>query len=648
MSTSSQKRVALCAISRSSLRRRAAVSDHETRLSRGARLAALVSLGALSIAVSAAPPAGSPGAQQPAGQVHKNDPQQIHWVKGRVLVQPRAGLSEKDLDKILGEHGGRRAQRISQINTYIVQLPEGTDEAAVAKALKGHPHIKFAELDRAVEPNLTLNDQYFPNEWHLTQIGAPTAWNATTGSSVIIAVLDSGVDASHPDLTANLVPGWNFSDNNSNTSDVSGHGTAVAGIASAVGNNSVGVAGVSFGSKIMPLRITDSTGYAWWSMVAQGITYAADHGARVANVSYEGACCSSTIISAAQYLRSKGGVLTASAGNDGTLMSYTPSDYVTTVSATDSSDAFASFSAYGNYVDVAAPGVGIWTTTMGGGYAALSGTSGSAPLTAGVYALMLAANPKLAPSTLDSILFKTALDLGSSGYDMYYGWGRVNAAAAVAQAQQTVATDTTAPTVSIGSPGPSTKVSGLVPISVSASDNVGVTRVDLLVNGTVYASDTTAPFGFSWDTTTLPDGSATLQAKAYDAAGNVGASGSVSVTVANDTIPPTVTIASPVSGAVVSGSVAISVSATDNNKVSQISLSIDGQQVALSYGSTLSYTWSVSTTSTATSTTTSKGKGKKLQTSTTTIQSGTSHTITAIAMDPAGNQGSASVTVTVQ
>jgi len=587
MSTSSQKPFALRGIGRFSLRRRVAATANEVCLSSRTRLIALVSLGVLSIAVSAAPPDGSPGAQQQADHVFKNDPRQVRWVKNRVLVQPRAGLAEKHLDKILGEHGGKRAQRISQINTYIVELPEGTDEAAVAKALKGHPHIKFAELDQAVEPNLTVNDQYFPNEWHLTTIGAPTAWSAATGSGVIIAILDSGVDSTHPDLIPNLVPGWNFSDNNSNTSDVSGHGTAVAGIASAMGNNAVGVAGVSFSSKIMPLRITDSTGYAWWSLVAQGITYAADHGARVANVSYEGACCSSTIISAAQYLRSKGGVLTASAGNDGTLMTYTPSDYVTTVSATDSSDAFASFSASGNYIDVAAPGVSIWTTTKGGGYAALSGTSGSAPLTAGVYALMIAANPKLAPSTLDSILFKTAVPLGSA---IYYGWGRVNASAAVAQAQQTTVSDTTPPTVSIGAPGPSSKVSGLVPVSVSATDNVGVARVDLLVNGTVYASDTTAPFGFSWDTSTLPDGSATLQAKAYDAAGNLGTSSSVSVTVANNTVPPTVTIGNPVSGAVVSGSVSISVSATDPDKVSQISLTIDGKQVALSYGSTLSYT----------------------------------------------------------
>src|SRR4029450_1040471 len=120
----------------------------------------------------------------------------------------------------------------------------------------------------------------------------------------------------------------------------------------------------------------------------------------------------------------------------------------------------------------------------------------------------------LAPSTLDSILFKAAAALGTSGYDIYYGWGRVNASAAVAQAQQTTVSDTTPPTVSIGAPGASAKVSGLVPVSVSATDNVGVARVDLLVNGAVYANDASAPYGCSWDTTTLPDGCDTRQAQA--------------------------------------------------------------------------------------------------------------------------------------
>jgi hypothetical protein len=597
------------------------------------------------VAFAADPPQTLPSNAQPV-PAQSTNPSQFRHAKGRVLVQPRAGLSDDAFDKILLQHGGRRAGQIHQIGVHFIELPATANEQAVVNALRSNPHIKFAELDLAAPPNLTVNDQLFPNEWHLNKIGAPTAWSTVTGSGVIIAILDSGVDSTHPDLIPNLVPGWNFYDNNSNTSDVQGHGTGVAGIAAAVGNDTIGVAGVSFKSKIMPLRITDATGYAYWSLVAQGITYAADHGARVANVSYEGACCSSTIISAAQYLRSKGGVLTASAGNDGTLMTYTPSDFVTTVSATDSSDAFASFSASGNYIDVAAPGVGIWTTTKGGGYAALSGTSGSAPLTAGVYALMIAANPKLAPSTLDSILFKTAVPLGASGYDIYYGWGRVNAFGAVASALQTTAPiDTTSPTASMTTPSASSTVRGLVPVSVNAADNIGVTKVVLWVNGVAYATDAISPYAFSWDTTKVPDGTNTLRATAFDAAGNQGNSAAITVTVANDTTAPKVTIGSPLSGTVVSGNVAINVTATDNNKVSQIALTIDGKQVALSSGSSLSYTWSVSTSSTTSTGSIPPGQRKKQQA---TAQSGTSHTITAIAMDPAGNRGTASVTVTVQ
>jgi hypothetical protein len=174
---------------------------------------------------------------------------------------------------------------------------------------------------------------------------------------------------------------------------------------------------------------------------------------------------------------------------------------------------------------------------------------------------------------------------------------------------------------------------------VSASDNVGVTRVDLWINGSRYATDTTSPYAFSWDTTKFADGSNTVQATAYDAAGNQGNSSRITVIVANDTIAPTVTISSPANGAVVSGSVAIRVGGTDNNKVSQISLLIDGTQVALAYGSTLSYTWTV------TSATSTGSKSRKYKTA---LQSGTSHTIAAIAWDPAGNKGTATVTVTVK
>ncbi len=606
----------------------ASVNRRWTRLNHRGMSAVIAALGAIAVGLS-----GGAFAQSSESQ-----PTLVRFVNGRVLVQPRAGLSEQEFDKAIKEHGGARKGHLKQINVYVVELPANADTVAVAKALSKNPHFKFAELDIAHEAALTPTDPYYPNEWHASKINAPSAWNSSKGMGVTIAILDSGVDGSHPDLVGSLVPGWNIYDNNSDTRDVYGHGTKVAGAAAAIGNNGVGVAGIAFSAKLMPVRVSDTSGSALSSSLAQGLTWAADHGARVANMSYMGLSCSSTVLNGATYFRNKGGVVVGSGGNTGATVSCSGSDALTEVASTNSADARSSFSSYGPFIDLAAPGEGIYTTTMGGGYGAVSGTSFSAPITAGAYALMMATNPSLAPKTLDQIVFSTALDLGSAGWDQYYGWGRLDAAAAVAKAAQTTASDTQNPTVSISSPTGG-QVSGLVPVNVSASDNVGVVRAELYANNTLVSTDTAAPYAFTWDTTPLPDGAATLQARAYDAAGNYASSSSISVTVANDTIAPKVTISSPISGAVVSGSVAIGVSATDNKKVSQISLLIDGKQVALSYGSTLSYTWSVSTT------TTSRGKSKKQQTA---IQSGTSHTITATAMDPAGNKGTASVTVTVQ
>jgi hypothetical protein len=324
-------------------------------------------------------------------------------------------------------------------------------------------------------------------------------------------------------------------------------------------------------------------------------------------------------------MRSKGGIVVTAAGNTGALRTDPQRASLTVAAATDSADARASFSSYGDYVDVAAPGVGILTTTRGGGYTTASGTSVASPVVAGVYALMMSAKPALQPATLDNILFSTALDLGSAGYDQYHGAGRVNAAAAVATALQATASDTQPPAVAIATPTGG-KISGLVPVDVTASDNVAVARTEVYVNGTLHTTDTQAPYGITLDTSKYPDGALNLQARAYDAAGNSASSSTVSLTVANDTVPPTVSITNPASGSTVSGTVSINVAASDNQKVAKISLTIDGKEVALSYGSTLSYSWTVP-----------KPKGA-------TKKAGSS-TITARAEDPAGNSATASVTV---
>lgn len=607
------------------------VSAVQTHSSPGACIKALIgTLLALAALAGWAPPAG---AQSSEPILHKSG--EIRYVKGRLLVQPRAGLKTQEFDTILRGQGARRVEVIRQLNIHIVELPAQADERAVAQRLIRNPHVKFAQVDRQLVPALTPNDPFFGSGWHLPRIGTPGAWDYSNGAGVTIAVLDTGVDPAHPDLAASLVPGYNAFDDNTDTRDVFGHGTKVAGSAAMVGNNLMGGAGVAFKAGIMPIRVTDAQGFAYDSALAKGLAWAADHGARVANMSFLGVCGAPALISAAQYLRNKGGVVTGSGGNTGVQELDAPSGAITCVSATDGSDTKASWSSYGDYIDVAAPGVGVYTTTNGGGYGSVSGTSFSAPVTGAVYALMMAANPQLGPTQLDNALYSTAVDLGSAGKDLFYGYGRVDAAAAVAKARTAVAADTTAPSVAIVAPGAGVKVNGTVAVDVSASDNMGVTRVEFYAGNALIASEAISPYGFSWDTSALPDGPIALEARAFDGAGNVGST-KVSVTVANDTTPPAVTILNPQSGSVVSGSVQISASATDNVKVQKLSLLIDGKEVALAYGSTLNYTWNLA-----------KGKGGGSGKGKGNAGSATS-TITARAEDTAGNAASASVTVTRQ
>ena len=552
------------------------------------------------------------------------------WAEGHILVKPNAHISAQRFTETLGRHGVKSLGKLRALEVHVVQVPPQAEEALV-EALSHNPNIDFAELDVLHPPlDTSADDLYFSGAWHLTTMNAPAAWDLSRGDGVIVAVLDSGVDPSQPDLQGQLVPGWNVYDNNSNTSDVYGHGTKVAGVIAAASNNGLGVTSLAWNTRIMPVRISSANGSAYTSTIANGLTWAADHGARVANISYQVSGIS-TIISAAKYMKAHGGLVCASAGNYGDNMSTTPTDAIITVSATDSGDNLAGWSSYGEVVDVAAPGVGLWTTLNGGGFGKVSGTSFSSPATAAVVALVMARNPSLSPDQVEAVIESTAADLGAPGKDIYFGYGRVDAGAAVLAAENqsgpAPVVDTQSPTVSITSPS-SGSVSGTVQITVAASDDTGVSSVAFYIDGTLAASDTGAPYSLAWNSAEHANGTAQLVARAYDSAGNEGVSQPVAVTVDNpapvaDTTPPTVSITGPTPDATVSGTVQISVVGSDNVAVAQLQCFVDNNLIGSASGSTsLSCTWN-------------------------TRKSSGAHTISARAEDTSGNTSTTAIQVKV-
>jgi len=474
------------------------------------------------------------------------------FVRNRILVRFHDGIQSTHARNIAAALGTRDVEEIPHLGVHILELPSSADEKALVRAFHAQPEVEFAELDRLVEPaDVIPNDPWYAGaEWHLPKIAAPSAWSTTTGSSnLIVAILDTGVDASHPDLAGNLVAGWNVFDKNTDTTDVHGHGTNVAGTVGARTNNALGVASMCWNCKLMPIRISDASGYATYSDTASGLTWAADHGAKVANISYI-VSGSSAVTTAAKYFQDKGGVVTVSAGNYSTFDSANDNPYILTVSATNINDLHSDFSNYGNNIDVSAP-EGVYTTARGGGYAYAGGTSFSAPIVAGIAALVWSANPALTPTQVQNIVKQSADDLGAPGWDIYFGSGRVNAARAVAMAggapmpspsptasptptplpspSPTPIRDTTPPTIAVTSPVNGGTVSGNVTVSVNASDNVAVVRVELYVDGKLEGSSSSAPFTLKWNTRKVAPGTHVLQCRAYDAAGNSGTSPQVSV-----------------------------------------------------------------------------------------------------------------------
>ncbi|WP_068547005.1 S8 family serine peptidase [Thalassotalea crassostreae] len=552
---------------------------------------------------------------------------------GRLLIKAKDGASAERVADILAEqeNHGKRKLKLANANIHLLKVKKNS-EKAIAKLLRKYPEIEFVEVDKLVSPgSIEANDNYYANAWHLPIMNLPAAWQYSLGEGITVAVLDSGVNP-HTDLSANTLAGYNSVSNNTDVTDINGHGTQVAGTIAALSNNSIGVTSVAWNSKILPVRVSEqSNGYAYWSDVAEGLIWAADNGASIANISYA-VSSSSTVTNAAQYFYNNGGLVVASAGNSGTDLNCNDNPFIITVSATGKSDSKASWSDYGNCVDVSAPGVGIYTTTKSGGYAAVSGTSFSSPLTAAVLALLKSKFSNLSNVELEQLLESTADKTMANGvYSKLYGHGRIDAYAALTSEVEAPVEDQQLPEVSFVSPSQNSEHNEQVDVLIEATDNVEIASVELYLQGNLIATDTTKPYSFIADTSAYEQQNIALQARAKDSSGNIN-NATIEVYISNfvepepepepaDTEAPDISL-NLLDGATITSNQTIVVTASDNIDVVRTELYINGQLKASSLSSTIQYGWNI----------------KKV--------SNGSHSISAKAYDAAGNAKQVQITVT--
>lgn len=432
-----------------------------------------------------------------------------------ILVKFKNSVGQARRAEVLAKHGFSEKFEIKDIGVKLVDIPDSVTPEEAVQNLQAQDagNIDFAEVDGNVVVQVVPNDPNYSSQWYLPKISAPGGWDISNGMpNVIVAMIDSGLNPSDPEFSPKLVPGWNFVSGNSTIVDNNGHGSATTLAAAAATNNNYNAAGVAWNNQIMPLVVCDSSGSCSWSKVASAITWAADHGAKVINMSLGGTSDSSAMQSAVNYAWSKGLVIVAAACNYATSNPCYPAaeQNVVAVSATDSNNNLASFSNYGSYIDVAAPGVSIngW-----------SGTSFSSPIAAGVAALIFSANPALTNSQVVSLMESNADDLGTAGWDQYFGYGLVDVAKALAAAGQ-VAIDATPPSVPTNLTA-SAISSSQVSLSWSVStDNVGVAGYQVFRNGSKIATVSNSPYA---DNSVAGSTTYSYQIYAVDTSGNVSA-----------------------------------------------------------------------------------------------------------------------------
>lgn len=360
-----------------------------------------------------------------------------------ILVKFKEGTPKEIKEKVHRGFASQMKEKIEKLDVEVVKVPKDKVEEFVAK-FKGKAEVEYAEPNYVATTLELTNDPGIVNRWQwgMYKVRAAdsgsSAWNTSkSNSSVKVAILDTGIDQNHEDLTAKIVDNKNCTDSLT-VDDLYGHGTHVAGIAAAATNNSKGVAGLGYDASLMNVKVLGDNGSGYYSWIANCLVWAADNGAKVVNMSLGGPFSSKTLEAAVNYAWGKGAVIVAAAGNSGNASPTYPAYYnnVIAVAATDVNDKKASWSSFGKWVDVAAPGIDIYSTfpnhtnTIGKtNYGYASGTSMATPHVAGLAALVWTTSYGTSNVSVRRQIEATADKIAGTG--KYWIYGRINALNAV-------------------------------------------------------------------------------------------------------------------------------------------------------------------------------------------------------------------------
>ncbi|MGB2865769.1 MAG: S8 family serine peptidase [Sedimentisphaerales bacterium] len=549
-------------------------------------------------------------------------------VPDEIIVKFKPGVSRSEVAKINSQHGTSVIYTSPFAGFKRFKIPKGLGAAKMVEILSKNPNVEYAELNYVAYALMVPNDPYYsPYQWHLDNpvyggIGMEEAWDLSSGVGVTVAVIDTGVayedrvDAIPiggsgkfryvtyklaPDLAkTTFVPGYDFVNDDDHPNDDQGHGTHVTGTIAQSTNNNIGVAGVAYNCSIMPIKVLNSSGSGTYADIADGIYFAANNGAEVINMSLGGSSGSITLMDAVAYAHDEKSVtIVCSSGNEGsaTTVLYPAAydDYCIAVGATNYLEQVTGYSNCGASLDLTAPGGdgvdnngdgymdGVLQQTHNGsnysdfGYYFYTGTSMAAPHVSGVAALLISNGVATTPDQVRGALESTAEDKGAGGWDSEYGWGIIDAYAALHWNSGPVDNP---PTVTITNPTNGGTVSGIVNVTADAIDDNGVMQVEFFVNGGSIGVDNASPYGVSWNSASVGDGSFTISATATDTAIKTG-SDAISVTVDNTDSLPIVAIVYPAPGSTVSGVIDVVADATDDNGVTQVEFFVNGGSIGV-------------------------------------------------------------------